>query len=80
QTPQQLGIPLPTELSDKWILSRYHQVVQETNSYMDKYGMGEAAKGLYEFIWGDFCDWYIERSSAVTYIKTDNARSRSGKT
>ncbi|MEM9926806.1 MAG: valine--tRNA ligase [Cyanobacteria bacterium P01_D01_bin.50] len=60
QTPQQLGVPAATELSDKWILSRYHQVVQETNDYMDKYGMGEAAKGLYEFIWGDFCDWYIE--------------------
>ncbi|MEB3217099.1 MAG: valine--tRNA ligase [Nostocales cyanobacterium 94392] len=60
QTPQQLGEPTATELSDKWILSRYHQVVQETNTYMDKYGMGEAAKGLYEFIWGDFCDWYIE--------------------
>ena len=60
QTPQQLGIPAATELSDRWILSRYHQTVQETNSYMQKYGMGEAAKGLYEFIWGDFCDWYIE--------------------
>ncbi|MEM1393668.1 MAG: valine--tRNA ligase [Cyanobacteria bacterium P01_H01_bin.150] len=60
QTPQQLGIPTATELSDKWILSRFHQTVQETNSYMEKYGMGEAAKGLYEFIWGDFCDWYIE--------------------
>ena len=60
QTPQQLGVPEPTELSDKWILSRFHQTVQETNSYMEKYGMGEAAKGLYEFIWGDFCDWYIE--------------------
>ncbi len=60
QTPQQLGIPSATELSDKWILSRFHKVVQETNNYMDKYGMGEAAKGLYEFIWGDFCDWYIE--------------------
>ncbi|MEL7246162.1 MAG: class I tRNA ligase family protein, partial [Cyanobacteria bacterium J06573_2] len=60
QTPQQLGEPQPTELSDKWILSRFHKTVQETNSYMEKYGMGEAAKGLYEFIWGDFCDWYIE--------------------
>ena len=60
QTPQQLGVPEPTELSDKWILSRFHKTVQETNSYMEKYGMGEAAKGLYEFIWGDFCDWYIE--------------------
>ncbi|ARV60069.1 valine--tRNA ligase [Nostocales cyanobacterium HT-58-2] len=60
QTPQQLGEPVPTELSDRWILSRYHQVVKQTNNYIDNYGLGEAAKGLYEFIWGDFCDWYIE--------------------
>ncbi|MBD2294226.1 valine--tRNA ligase [Anabaena sphaerica FACHB-251] len=60
QTPAQLGKPEPTELSDKWILSRYHQVVKQTTNYIDNYGLGEAAKGLYEFIWGDFCDWYIE--------------------
>ncbi|MFQ4141934.1 valine--tRNA ligase [Chlorogloeopsis sp. ULAP02] len=60
QTPQQLGEPSATELSDRWILSRYNQVVQQTNNYMDNYGLGEAAKGLYDFIWGDFCDWYIE--------------------
>ncbi|MBE9177293.1 valine--tRNA ligase [Oculatella sp. LEGE 06141] len=65
QTPEQLGSPLsvdPTllELSDRWILSRYHQVVQQTRDQVSQYGLGEAAKGLYEFIWGDFCDWYIE--------------------
>jgi valyl-tRNA synthetase len=60
QTPVQLGKPALTELSDKWIISRYHQVVRQTNNYIDNYGLGEAAKGLYEFIWGDFCDWYIE--------------------
>jgi valyl-tRNA synthetase len=60
QTPAQLGKPQPTELSDKWILSRYHQVVKQTINYIDHHGLGEAAKGLYEFIWGDFCDWYIE--------------------
>ena len=48
------------ELSDRWILSRFHQVVRQTSSEIDNYGLGEAAKGLYEFIWGDFCDWYIE--------------------
>ncbi|MBF2068005.1 MAG: valine--tRNA ligase [Calothrix sp. C42_A2020_038] len=48
------------ELSDKWILSRYNKVVKDTNNYISNYGLGEAAKGLYEFIWGDFCDWYIE--------------------
>jgi valyl-tRNA synthetase len=48
------------QLADRWILSRFHQVTQQTRQYIDAYGLGEAAKGLYEFVWGDFCDWYIE--------------------
>jgi valyl-tRNA synthetase len=62
QTPQQLDSPSSSELelSDRWILSRFCQVVQQTSDDIDKYGLGEAAKGLYDFIWGDFCDWYIE--------------------
>ncbi|NQE33905.1 valine--tRNA ligase [Microcoleus asticus] len=62
QTPQQLGHPAveDLELCDRWILSRYYQVVQESRNCLENYGLGEAAKGLYEFIWGDFCDWYIE--------------------
>ncbi len=63
QTPQQLGSPSVgggLELCDRWILSRYNQVVQQSRNYLENYGLGEAAKGLYEFIWGDFCDWYIE--------------------
>jgi len=47
-------------LADRWILSRFHQVTQQTRDAIDNFGLGEAAKGLYEFIWGDFCDWYIE--------------------
>jgi len=62
QTPEQLGLPNPDdlELADRWILSRLNQVTQQTRNYLENYGLGEAAKGLYEFIWGDFCDWYIE--------------------
>jgi valyl-tRNA synthetase len=62
KTPEQLGKPQADELelSDRWILSRYNQVVRRTRDDIDNYGLGEAAKGLYEFIWGDFCDWYIE--------------------
>ncbi|WP_138504829.1 valine--tRNA ligase [Nostoc sp. PA-18-2419] len=60
QTPEQLSQPVSTELSDRWIISRYNQVVKQTSNYIDNYGLGEAAKGLYEFIWGDFCDQYIE--------------------
>jgi valyl-tRNA synthetase len=62
KTPAQLGQPQTEalELCDRWILSRFHQVVRQTRDYIEAYGLGEAAKGLYEFIWGDFCDWYIE--------------------
>lgn len=62
QTPQQLGTPNPEklELADRWILSRFGQTVRQTCDDVNHYGLGEAAKGLYEFIWGDFCDWYIE--------------------
>lgn len=48
------------ELCDRWILSRYYEVVQQSRNDFETYAFGEAAKGLYEFIWGDFCDWYIE--------------------
>ncbi|MGK7953034.1 MAG: valine--tRNA ligase [Xenococcaceae cyanobacterium] len=62
KTPQELGEPEidKLELSDKWILSRFDRVVQQTREYIEAYGLGEAANGLYDFIWGDFCDWYIE--------------------
>ncbi|MBD2449147.1 valine--tRNA ligase [Nostoc sp. FACHB-152] len=76
QTPQQLGQPVATELSDRWILSRYHQVVKQTTNSIDNYGLGEAAKGLYEFIWGDFCDWYIELVKSRLQPTADPASRR----
>ncbi len=62
QAPADLGVPDldHLELADRWILSRFNRVVQSVRGHLDAYGMGEAAKELYEFTWGDFCDWYIE--------------------
>ncbi|HEY9734957.1 MAG TPA: class I tRNA ligase family protein, partial [Trichocoleus sp.] len=62
KTPAQLGQPDPAnlELADRWILSRFNQVTQKIRTYLGNYGLGESAKELYDFIWGDFCDWYIE--------------------
>ncbi len=48
------------ELSDQWILSRLAKVNADTANRFAKYSLGEAAKGLYEFAWNDFCDWYLE--------------------
>ncbi|MCM1984885.1 valine--tRNA ligase [Lyngbya confervoides] len=62
QTPAQLGEPaaVDLELCDRWILTRYARLVSQTQESIAQYSLGEAAKGLYEFIWGDLCDWYIE--------------------
>jgi valyl-tRNA synthetase len=80
ETPQNLGQPSPTQretldLSDRWILSRYYHTVQQTRSQIETYGLGEAAKGLYEFIWGDFCDWYIELAKSRLWAGGDQKRS-----
>lgn len=47
-------------LSDKWILSKYHQTIKETTKYMEKYEFNNAANAIYSFTWSSFCDNYIE--------------------
>jgi valyl-tRNA synthetase len=62
ETPASLGEPDPStlQLADRWILSRLARVNQETAERYGSYGLGEAAKGLYEFAWNEVCDWYLE--------------------
>ncbi len=73
KTPTDLGRPAMAdlELGDRWILSRLHQVIADTHKNLECYGLGEAAKALYEFIWGDFCDWYIELVKPRLYAKEE---------
>ena len=54
---------LPTEnldLADRWILSRLNQAIHAINTSLTEFHINEATKLLYDFIWHDFCDWYIE--------------------
>ncbi|MEM6252754.1 MAG: valine--tRNA ligase [Cyanobacteria bacterium P01_D01_bin.156] len=76
KTPADLGEPdtAKLELADKWILSKFNQTITTTREYLDKYGMGEAAKVLYEFTWGDFCDWYIELVKPRLYGKDEGSK------
>ena len=62
ETPASLGEPDPAalQLADRWILSRLARVNRETAERYGSYGLGEAAKGLYEFAWNEVCDWYVE--------------------
>ncbi len=61
-TPVQLGAPEPEhlDLPARWILARLDETSRELNTLLDRYALGEAARTLYEFIWDDFCDWYVE--------------------
>lgn len=46
--------------ADRWILSRYNTIVKEVTENLEKFEMGVAAQKLYDFMWSEFCDWYIE--------------------
>jgi valyl-tRNA synthetase len=58
-------------LADRWILSRFNETVREVTRNMERYDLGEAARVLYDFIWSEFCDWYIELVKPALYGKKD---------
>ena len=58
-------------LADRWILSRYQATAEDVSKALERYDLGEAARLLYEFIWSEFCDWYIEASKIRLYDRTD---------
>ena len=62
-------------LADKWILSRYAKTSISITENLEKFELGEAGRSLYDFIWNEFCDWYIELSKARLYDK-ENVRPR----
>ncbi|MFO7632407.1 MAG: valine--tRNA ligase [Caldilinea sp.] len=49
-------------LADRWILSRYESVRRDVNRLIEQWQLGEAGRQLYEFLWNEYCDWYIEAS------------------
>ena len=49
-------------LADKWILTRLNETIKTVTDLSDKYEFGEVGRALYNFIWDEFCDWYIEMS------------------
>ncbi|AOA01695.1 valine--tRNA ligase [Carnobacterium maltaromaticum] len=52
-------------IADRWILTRLNQTVEKVTDLFEKFEFGEAGRHLYNFIWDDFCDWYIEMSKGV---------------
>lgn len=70
-------LSMPSRLNglDKWILTRLNDVVKEVTINLNKYEIGQASQRLYDFVWSEFCDWFIEMSKAPLYSGDDKARS-----
>ncbi|AOR24001.1 valine--tRNA ligase [Clostridium taeniosporum] len=61
-------------LADKWILSKMNTLVKEVTENMDKYELGIAMQKVYDFMWTEFCDWYIELVKPVFYGEDEKAK------
>ena len=63
--------------ADKWILTKLSKLEKEVKDNLDKYELGVPLQKLYDFIWSDFCDWYIEIAKTRLYDKETNPFSYS---
>ena len=61
--------------ADKWILSKANTLAKEVTANMDKYELGIAVQKLYDFIWEEFCDWYIEMVKPRLYNNEDTTKA-----
>lgn len=59
---------------DKWIISKLNTLVKETTNNLENYDLGVAATKIYDFIWNEFCDWYIEIVKTRLYNKDEKTR------
>lgn len=59
--------PLQLTLADKWILAGLKRTAATANENLEKYELGETARALYDFVWDEFCDWYVELAKPRLY-------------
>ena len=61
-------------LPDQWILNRLNEVINDVDGNMDKFEFGNVGSELYDFIWNDFCSWYIELAKETLYGDDEEAK------
>lgn len=76
---QTLGASAPqsNDLIDQWIITRFYQIADKMSGELDRYDYGEAAKTIKDFIWNEFCDWYIELIKPRLYGKISEESKKS---
>ena len=60
--------------ADKWIITKLNKIIKDVTVNMEKFEMGVALANLYDFVWSDFCDWYIELTKPILYSEDETAR------
>jgi valyl-tRNA synthetase len=63
-------------LADHWIRSRYAAIQKEVSEAFEAFEFDKAARALYDFIWSEFCDWYLELAKADLYLESADGRRR----
>lgn len=71
----QLNASDELNLSDEWILSRLNEVTRDVTENLNKYELGLAADKIYEFVWNEYCDWYIELAKKRLYGNDAKAKA-----
>ena len=67
--------PADLTMADKWILSKANSLVKEVTENMDKFELGIALQKVYDFIWEEFCDWYIEMVKPRLWDDNDTTKA-----
>jgi len=79
ESPADPKLGLELTLADRWILSRYDRAVREVTRHLERYDLGEGARTLYDFVWSELCDWYIEVIKPRLYGKEGEASRQSAR-
>ncbi|OEF98316.1 valine--tRNA ligase [Desulfuribacillus alkaliarsenatis] len=72
---EQVSLTGDLKTSDKWILHRLNETVKNFDRLLTRYEFGEAGRVLYDFIWSDYCDWYIELAKLTLNAEDETAKA-----
>lgn len=73
-TYEEIDLSGEQSVADKWILTRLNDTIEAVTKLAEKYEFGEVGRALYNFIWDDFCDWYIEMAKLPLYGEDEAAK------
>ncbi|WP_071460277.1 valine--tRNA ligase [Bacillus massilinigeriensis] len=73
-TYEEIDLTGEKSVADKWILTRLNETIETVTRLSDRYEFGEVGRVLYNFIWDDFCDWYIEMAKLPLYGEDEAAK------